>query len=323
MNCARHFGIGFRSAVPIFSTPELSRLTRSEVLISLVAPELADDLTLAEDLRVRAVRQARSYPTVTAVIPARNEASNLPHVLPAVAELVDEIILVDGHSTDDTVALARELVPGIRIITQPGSGKGDALRAGFVAATGDVIVTIDADGSTCPSEIPAFIGTLLAGADYAKGTRFVHGAGSADLSFFRRAGNRVLVTLARILHGGRFSDLCYGYNAFWTSCLGDLRLSGDGFEIETIMNIRALRAGLDVREVASFERPRRYGESNLNAVFDGARVLRALVSELRFERSAPRVRLPSFPFHPSAEVDVLRREVVIFRVEAAARSFRR
>jgi glycosyltransferase involved in cell wall biosynthesis len=252
---------------------------------------------------------------VTAVVPARNEALNLPHVLPPLARLVDEVILVDGHSTDDTAAVARALVPGIRVILQGGSGKGDALRAGFALATGDIIVTIDADGSTCPSEIPAFIGVLLAGADYAKGTRFAQGAGSADLSLFRRVGNRVLVTLARLLHGGRFSDLCYGYNAFWTRCLEDLRLSGDGFEIETVMNVRALRSGLDVREVPSFERARRYGESNLNALFDGGRVLRALIRELGFKRRHPRVRMPWSPMRSSRDRDTPPPESVRLQLE--------
>lgn len=217
---------------------------------------------------------------------------NLPHVLPLLDQLVDEIVLVDGSSTDDTVAVARLLVADIQVVHQVGTGKGDALRAGFAVATGDIVVTVDADGSTCPTEIPAFVGLLLAGADYVKGSRFLHGGGSEDISAFRRIGNSFLVSLARLMHGGRYSDLCYGYNAFWRRCLDDLRLTGDGFEIETIMNVRALRAGLDVREVPSYERRRRHGESNLRAVSDGLRVLRALVRELEVPRARPRFRRP-------------------------------
>jgi glycosyltransferase involved in cell wall biosynthesis len=233
---------------------------------------------------LHAVRQ----PTITAVIPTRNEAQNLPHVLPQVDRLVDEIVLVDGRSIDDTVAVALRLVPQITIVHQPKTGKGDALRAGFKAASSDIIVMLDADGSTCPSEIPLFVGALLAGADFAKGTRFVHGAGSDDMSTFRRLGNGGLVALTRLLHGGRYSDLCYGYNAFWRSCLAELQLTGDGFEIETIMNIRALRAGLDVREVPSFEQARRHGQSNLRAFADGYRVLKAILAEVTFPRATPR-----------------------------------
>src|SRR5437868_14684742 len=106
--------------------------------------------------------------SVSVVIPTLNEAENLPHVLPRIPDWVDEVLLVDGHSTDRTVEVARELRPDIRIMMQEGRGKGAALRTGFTAASGDLIVMLDADGSTDPAEIPAFVGALLAGADLAK-----------------------------------------------------------------------------------------------------------------------------------------------------------
>src|SRR5690242_3841803 len=86
--------------------------------------------------------------SVSVVIPALNEAENLPHVLPRIPAWVHEVILVDGHSTDATVAVARELRRDIRVIRQQGHGKGAALRSGFAAARGDIIVMLDADGST-------------------------------------------------------------------------------------------------------------------------------------------------------------------------------
>jgi glycosyltransferase involved in cell wall biosynthesis len=280
--------------------PAPSRPHRSEEAAHTALTERAGVVVLhpsADRLRPLTRWQPGAYPTVTAVVPARNEALNLPHVLPLLDQLVDEIVLVDGRSTDETVAVAQLLVADVRIVHQTGNGKGDALRAGFAVATGDIVVTVDADGSTCPTEIPAFVGLLLAGADYVKGSRFLHGGGSEDISTFRRIGNSFLVTLARLMHGGRYSDLCYGYNAFWRRCLDDLCLTGDGFEIETIMNVRALRAGLDVREVPSFERVRRHGESNLRAVSDGTRVLKALFRELWVPRARPRFRRP---WRPSA-----------------------
>src|SRR4051794_10414522 len=103
---------------------------------------------------------------VSVVIPAWNEAENLPHVLPRIPSWVHEVILVDGNSVDDTVAVARRLLPTIRIVTQKGRGKGNALSSGFAAATGEIIVMLDADGSTDPGEIPAFVGALLCGADF-------------------------------------------------------------------------------------------------------------------------------------------------------------
>jgi glycosyltransferase involved in cell wall biosynthesis len=217
-----------------------------------------------------------------------NEAKNLPHVFEFLPDSV-EIILVDGRSTDDTVAVARSLRPDIVVVNQTRRGKGNALASGFMAAKGDIIVMLDADGSADPREIPAYVKALVDGADFAKGSRFTQGGGSSDITRMRRLGNRCLNLLVNTLLGCRFSDLCYGYNAFWRHCLPVLALSpgqpgtanvwGDGFEVETLVNVRVFRAGLRVVEVPSFEHPRIHGVSNLNAVSDGLRVLRTIFVE--------------------------------------------
>ena len=239
----------------------------------------------------RSATPARSetdaQPRVTAVIPALNEAENLPHVLPRIGGLVDEVVLVDGQSTDATQDVAFALRPDVRLITQQGRGKGDALRAGFEEATGDIIVMLDADGSTDPAEIPSFVGALLAGADFVKGSRFIQGAGTDDMPMFRRIGNRALSLLVRILYRCRCSDITYGFNACWARVLPQLRLDGDGFEIEGMMNLRALTAGLRVVEVASHEAPRRHGEGRLRTIPDGWLYLKIIIRE-RF-RQRPRI----------------------------------
>jgi glycosyltransferase involved in cell wall biosynthesis len=230
---------------------------------------------------------AQKQPTVSVVIPTKNEAKNLPHVLPRVPHWVHEVLIVDGHSTDGTVEVARRLRSDVRIIQQTGKGKGDALRCGFAAATGDIIVMLDADGSTDPAEIPVFCAALRAGADFVKGSRFLQGGGTSDMEFHRKMGNLGFVLLVRMLFGGNFSDLCYGYSAFWRRVLPQLCIDCDGFEVETLMNVRALRAGLKIAEVPSFEAMRIYGTSNLRAIPDGLRVLRTIVTE-RLSRSLPK-----------------------------------
>jgi glycosyltransferase involved in cell wall biosynthesis len=232
---------------------------------------------------------------VSVVIPARNEARNLPHVLEGLPAGLHEVIVVDGHSTDDTIEVARRVRPEVKIVQQTRRGKGNALACGFAVLTGDLVVLLDADGSADPGEIPVFVAALEAGADFAKGTRFVPGGQSYDITRVRRIGNAGLNRLVNRLFATRYTDLCYGYNAFWVHILpvlelppveavGDLpggMLWGDGFEIESLLTVRAAHANLKIIEVASTEKARLHGVSNLKASPDGIRVLRTILAEWR------------------------------------------
>ena len=247
------------------------------------------------------------WPRVSVVIPALNEARNLPHVFSLIPSNVYEVILVDGHSVDDTVVVARQLRPDVKVVAQARKGKGNALACGLAAATGDIIAMVDADGSADPGEIPHFVQALLGGADFAKGTRSGEGGGSEDLTRFRRMGNRLLSIAFNMCYRTRYSDLCYGYNAFWRHHLpvlnldsttpapddGDRMLWGDGFEIETLIHIRVAKSGLTVAEVPSFEHHRIHGASNLSAFSDGLRVLRTILVERRRSRSLARIDIDS------------------------------
>jgi glycosyltransferase involved in cell wall biosynthesis len=261
---------------------------------------------------------ARGGPTVSVVIPAKNEARNLPDVFAALPPDLHEVILVDGSSTDDTVEVARRVLPGIRIIGQTRKGKGNALACGFAAATGDVIVMLDADGSTDPAEIPRYVEAVVQGADFAKGSRFLPGGGSSDISHIRQFGNHCLNKVVNVLYRTSYTDLCYGYNAFRRSCLAVMDLDagspgdanseemlwGDGFEVETLINVRIAKAGLVVTEVPSFEKSRQYGTSNLNAVSDGIRVLRTIQAER--SRAARRAAMSNVvPVRPAAPSDAV------------------
>lgn len=237
-------------------------------------------------------RPEKLNPRISVVIPARNEARNLEVILPELPP-VHQIILVDGHSVDDTIATAQRVMPGIEIIRQTRTGKGNALACGFAAVTGDIVVMFDADGSADPAEIPRFVAALVDGADVAKGSRFAPGGGSEDITHFRRLGNHGLNMLTNILLGTKYTDLCYGYNAFWAHVLPRLDLPatslprradgsmhwGDGFEIETVLNCRFAADGMRIVEIPSVERLRIHGESNLRAVRDGFRVLKTIWAE--------------------------------------------
>jgi glycosyltransferase involved in cell wall biosynthesis len=229
-----------------------------------------------------------------------NEEHNIGQVLSELPDDLHEVILVDGNSTDNTVEAARQAYPGIRVTSQSGRGKGDAFRTGFAAVTGNLVVMLDADGSADPAEIPRFVAALEAGADFAKGSRFLEGGGSADITKLRSLGNSVLSGSANLLHGTNFTDLCYGYNAFWARCLPWISLDVPGFEVETLINLRMAGAGMKITEVPSYEKERISGQSNLRTFRDGFRVLGTILKEARRRRSMPQER-PSGPLTAKVE----------------------
>ncbi len=241
--------------------------TERGALPARTGPARADDTGYA--VPVNPAKNLR----VSVVIPARNEAKSLPTSSPGCRRWVHEVILVDGLSVDDTSRVAKLELPAIRIVEQTGRGKGNALREGFLYCTGDVVVAIDADGSMDPLEMDRYVELIAMGFDYVKGSRMLPGGRPRTLPDIRRMGNWMFRTLTNLLTGSRYSDLCYGYFAFRRGTIDELELMGDGFEIETEINIRAHRAGLRIAEVPSVESDRRHGESQLNAFKDGLRIL--------------------------------------------------
>lgn len=254
---------------------------------------------------------------VSVVVPARNESRNLEAVLPALPAHCD-VVVVDGGSVDGTPETARRVRPDATVIEQTRRGKGNALACGFEAATGDVIVMFDADGSADPAEIDDFVDALADGADLVKGSRFLTHRGvqgrSEDITGLRRLGNAGLNRATNVLFGTGFSDLCYGYIAFWSRIIPTLRLPstslaptpsgmrwGDGFEVESLIVCRAAAAGLRIAEVPSTERRRLHGTSNLRTFSDGTRVFKTIVTEYagtRRGRGRHRPLPVGFPLDP-------------------------
>ena len=216
-------------------------------------------------------------PKVTVLVCALNEEENLPHVLPKIPSWVYEVILVDGHSTDNTVDLARKLCPSIRILYEPRKGKDNALKFGIENAEGDIIVTIDADGNTDPSEIPQFVAPLMNGYDFVKGSRFLK-TRPAKMPWYRRFGNWILCTEVNVLFGLKFTDVCSGYSAFWKDEWAKINFPDD-FGYEPLLIIRVKNAGLKILEIPNYDAGRLSGKSKLPNWQQGWGAFKAVLME--------------------------------------------
>jgi glycosyltransferase involved in cell wall biosynthesis len=217
-------------------------------------------------------------PKISVIVCARNEADNLPHVLPKIPDWIDEVILIDGHSSDSTIETAKKICPQVRILNQPGQGKGNAIKYGVNHAVGDIIVTLDADGQTNPADISRFIEPVARGYDLAKGTRFARGR-PVHMPFYRWLGNQVLVMTSNILFKTQYTDICSGFNAFWKQSFLRLELVNDGFELEQEMNVKAWKKGLKVIEV-NHEDCRRLGSSSkVSSIKQGFKDLWTIIKE--------------------------------------------
>lgn len=216
---------------------------------------------------------------VSVIIPTLNEVSNIEHVFPFIPQFVDEIIVIDGDSIDGTREEILKFRKDAKIIIHKIPGKGAAMHLGFKIATGDLIIMMDADGSHDPKELVALVDPILNGYDVAKASRLLPGGGSDDFTAFRRFGNKIFITIVNKLYRTNYTDLCYGYRAFKKEALQKMNCKSDGFEIETEQSIRMIKARLKVKEVPSFEAKRKYGDSRLNAIKDGWRILALIISE--------------------------------------------
>lgn len=265
--------------------------------------EATDDVSLGD---------GTEFGTVSLVLPCFNEAKNLPVVLGLIPEFVTEVLLVDGGSSDDSVAVARSLRPDVRVLGQHSPGKGLALAIGLLEATSEVVILADTDCSMDFGEMESFVHALFAGADLVKGTRHLPPGGSDDFRVIRRIGNLGLVKLVNLLFRTNLTDVTYGYAAFWTDTVQSIGLDeivakvvsketkasrrpkvyGHGFEIEVMLACRTAHLGYTVSEVPCFERLREHGDSKLTVFRDGFRNLHAILYE-RFGSHTAHLRTTS------------------------------
>lgn len=222
------------------------------------------------------------HPYISIVIPTLNEGKNIGKAISGVKSALKnyryEILVVDKHSTDNTISVSKAM--GAHIIYE-NKGKGFALIRGFTEAKGKIIISMDADLSHRPKELKLLIAAIEAGYDICMGSRFLIGGGSDDMPLFRKLGNKVFVLLVNIIYRANYTDLCYGYRSMNRDAFKKVHLTSKGFGIETEISIKAKKAGLKIIEIPSYEKKRTYGVGKLRSFSDGYAILKTIFENIR------------------------------------------
>ncbi len=215
---------------------------------------------------------------ISIVIPALNEERNMPHLISGIKKIMSgkkyEVIVVDGYSTDNTAVIAEDM--GARIIYD-NVGKGSALIKGLMNASGEILISMDADLSHEPRELTLLVSGIKSGYDICMGSRFIAGGNSEDISAIRAFGNKAFVFLVNALFKSHYSDMCYGYRSFNKKILQKLNLRERGFGIEAEISIKAAKLGLKTIEVPSTEKKRSAEEPKLRTFWDGYIILKTII----------------------------------------------
>ncbi|MGB3976983.1 MAG: glycosyltransferase family 2 protein [bacterium] len=202
---------------------------------------------------------------VSVIIPTKNEESTLEPVLKGCLEHADEVLVIDGHSTDKTTEIAKSY--GVPVHFDSGKGKGEAMRLGIKLFKGDILLYIDADGSHDPNDIPAMVEPIKNGtADMVIGSRFK--GGSDELvgtinQLFRITGSNIITTYINYRWNVRLTDTQNGFRALSRAAAEELDLKIDGFPIETEMDIQLLQKRFRICEIPAHEYKRKGGESKI------------------------------------------------------------
>lgn len=228
---------------------------------------------------------------VSVIVPSFNEAGCIQAVLENISrQNVDEILVVDGHSTDGTGELVERL--GYHLIFQEGRGLGKAIETGIKNTTGEIIIIMDADGSHEPADIPKLLEKIRQGYDVVIASRYISGpkmrnllffyrkSSSYDDTFIREFGNRLFTFMCRKIYHIDVHDILMGYKAFRRNIFEKINLNEAGQQFDAEIMIKAKKAGFKIGEVPTVEHKRKYGRSKLSVPCDGFRVLRVIIKEI-------------------------------------------
>ena len=216
---------------------------------------------------------------VSLVVLTRNEKEGLEKIMPRVKkEWVDEIIVVDGNSTDGTVELAEKM--GLKVVQQAKMGRGNAFRLGLENANGNTLVYYSPDGNEVPEDIPKLIGKINEGHDMVIASRFSKLSKSEDATFVRLLGNKMFTVVINSLYGTKLTDALNGFRAIKTNVMKEIETTAEHFDIEIQMSMRCIKNGYKVDEIPTVEPNRIGGVAKLNTFVDGWRCTKFLVKEL-------------------------------------------
>lgn len=222
--------------------------------------------------------------SVSVVIPVFNEERTIGDVITRTRNTLEkfkipyEILVIDDGSVDRSLEISK--AKEANVLGETHRGKGYAIRSGFKRAKGNIIVTLDSDGSHKPEEIPLILrGIMENEADFTIGSRFFNAeASKTQIPELNRLGNRIFNSLIGLLTGVKISDSQSGFRAIRSAIIKEMRLNSRGYELESEMLVKALRMGVRVTEIPiSFEQ-RTVGKSRLDPIKDGIRILNSIIT---------------------------------------------
>lgn len=216
---------------------------------------------------------------VSVIIPTLNEAVNIGRVLSEIPkESVDEILVVDGHSTDGTYELVKKL--GYSVIYQEGKGYGAAINTGVKNVAGDIIIIMDADGSANPKDIPRLLDKISEGYDVALASRYMNGGYSYDDTFLHYIGNKVFTLLCNKIHRVGVCDSLYAFMALKKEIFNAIQMRSKDLEYCMEILIKMHKAGFKMAEIPAVERKRTHGRSKVSALYHGLQILWVIIREI-------------------------------------------
>jgi glycosyltransferase involved in cell wall biosynthesis len=249
-----------------------------------LANYLIHEVVISEIMAKEYEEKDRKHFLVSVIIPVFNEEVTVGNVVTRTKKTLEkmgvryEVLVVDDGSDDRSADVAQERKASV--LRECHKGKGFALRCGFGHAKGELVVTLDADGSHKPEEIPLVLRSLMEGrADFVVGSRFANSEDNkTKIPKINRTGNRLFNTMTGYLTGLKITDSQSGFRAIRASLIKRMKLSSRGYEVESEMLVKALRMGARVEETPISFDQRTVGSSKLDPIRDGARILYAIIA---------------------------------------------